>query len=129
MARLSHGGWRRIVGCVLAYALALQGFILALDTGRPASAAGPDPAWSGFELCTHSSLGSAAPGTPSQSPVGDDHCVFCTAGAVYVSGAPPDAPQYSKVVLADVAWLLAAPRLVAFSVNENAWPRGPPAAA
>ena len=129
MARVSHKAWRRVIAGVLAYALALQGFIFALDIGRPAVAASPDPAWAGFELCSHSGGGATAPGAPSQGPVGDLHCLFCIAGAVYVNCAPPCAPQFSKVMLTNAVWPLTAPRLVALVVNKSAWPRGPPAAA
>ncbi len=129
MARISHIAWRRVIAGVLAYALALQGFIFALDIGRPAVAADDanGTSWAGFELCSHG--GAALPGAPAQSPAGDPHCLFCIAGAVYVNCAPPCAPQCSKVVLTNAVWPLAAPRLVARFINEGAWPRGPPAAA
>ena len=45
MVRLSHSNWRRLLGCVLAYALVLQAFIFALDVGQSAIAAAQDPVW------------------------------------------------------------------------------------
>jgi hypothetical protein len=123
----SHRVGRRILSCVLAYALALQGFIFAANIDGPAISAANAAAWTGFQLCTHGGGGAALPEAPSQGPTGDDHCIFCIAGTVYVDCASPSSPQYSKAVFTDVAWPLSAPRLVAFLVNESAWPRGPPA--
>ena len=126
----AHGAWRRILSCLLAYALALQGCIFAFDMSRSAIADAPGAALAGFALCSHSGAGAALPGTPAQSPVGDSRCMLCCmAGAVYVNCAPPCAPQFSKVEFTVAVWPLVAPRLVAPVVNAKAWPRGPPAAA
>ncbi len=132
MPRASRTGWRRIIAGVLAYAVALQGFIFALDLGHPAAAAADAAnagAWAGFELCTHSGGGAGSPGVPAQVPVGDMHCPFCVAGAVFMNCAPPAALQYSTILLTDVVWPPTAPRLVALFLSESAWPRGPPVAA
>jgi len=124
----AHGAWRRILSCLLAYALALQGCIFAFDMSRSAIAAAPESVSAGYTLCSHS--GAAVPDTPAQSPVGDSRCMLCCmAGAVYVNCAPPCAPQYSRVEFTSAVWPLKAPRLVALVVNAQAWPRGPPAAA
>ena len=128
MPRVSHRPCRRVIAGVLAYALALQGIIFTLDIGRAAAAAADGTAFAGFALCTHNG-GVTVPGAPAQAPAGAVHCPFCFAGAVYVNCVPPDAPQYSKVILINVVWPLDAPRLISFRVNESAWPRGPPAAA
>ena len=122
-----HSGWRRVLSCLLAYALALQGFILAFDASRPAVAAAPDAVWAGFELCSHSGVGATLPDAP-KAPASGTHCVFCTAGIVYVNSPPPVAPHCSAIAVTNAAWTLVAPELVAFKVNRNAWPRGPPAA-
>lgn len=116
---------RRILACVLAYALALQGLILVLNGG---AAFYPEqtPAFADAALCHHD--GTALPDSPTQAPVGE-HCPFCFAGAVYLDCAPPWAPQRSTLVVSHTVWPLAAPRLAAFFVNASAWPRGPPAAA
>jgi len=113
-------------------ALVLQGFTFAVDilqTALGGAGGAQDTAWAGFELCTHGGGASAVPDTPSQSPVGDNHCPFCVAAGVYLNCAPPCALRCSKIEFTNVAWPLAAPRLVAFLVNESAWPRGPPPAA
>jgi hypothetical protein len=129
MARISHAAWRRVIAGVLVYALAFQGFVFALDIGRPAIAAVDGVAFAGFELCTHNTAGTSGPGAPAQAPAGDLHCMFCIAGAIYVNCAPPCAPLWNKIVLSNAVWPAAAPRLVALFVNESAWPRGPPTAA
>ena len=123
MAKRSHRRSRRILGCVLAYALAIQGLILAFS-GEVAFSPDQTPTFADFALCHHG--GTALPDKPA--PVGE-HCPLCFAGAVYVDCAPPWAPQRSERVVSDALWLLVAPRLVAVFVNASAWPRGPPAAA
>lgn len=129
-AQQTSTGWRRVIAGVLAYTLALQGFIFVLDFGRAAIAAATDGAnVTTFALCTHDGGGVTVPGTPAQAPADDMHCAFCFAGAVYVNCAAPSAPQWNKIVLDDAVWPGAAPRLVALFSNKSAWPRGPPAAA
>lgn len=128
MPRSPHRGWRRIVACILGYALAAQGFIFALDVGRAAvAAAGAGPV-AGFELCVHDGDGAAVPGAPSHVPDGDSHCALCLAGALYVNCAPPAPPQYTVILLPKPEWPPRAARLTAPLVNHSAWPRGPPAA-
>jgi hypothetical protein len=127
MALLERGAWRRIFAGVLVYALVLQGFLFAGGVAPPALAA-DGAALAGFALCTHDGAGRAAPVAPAQDPA-CTHCMFCIVGAVYLTDAPPSALQSRKIVITDVAWPLAAPRLSAFHVNESAWPRGPPTVA
>jgi hypothetical protein len=129
MAAAAHSNWRRVFACVLIYALVLQGFIFAVADGLPAIGGAEKTAWSGLALCAHSGGGSTSPDAPSQNPIGDNHCLLCIAGAVYLDCPPPATTFFNKVVLTNVAWPLSATRLIAFVVNENAWPRGPPAAA
>ena len=126
----ARGAWRRILSCLLAYALALQGCIFAFDMSRSAIAAAPEAVSVGYALCSHSGAGGAVPDTPAQSPVGDSRCLFCCmAGGAVVNCAPPCAPKSSRVELTIAVWPFVAPRLVAPVVNAKAWPRGPPAAA
>jgi hypothetical protein len=127
MRAYSRSGWRRILSCLLAYAIVLQGLIFAVDAGRPAFAAAPDAAWAGFPLCSHGDEGGSAPASP-QAPATCDHCILCLAGVVFVSSAPPATPAFGAMKISDAAWLLAAPQLAAFLVNRSAWPRGPPTA-
>ena len=117
-----------MLACVLAYALALQGFLFALGIGHSAVAA-DTTAWAGFELCTHGDHDVTSRGTPVQAPVGDCECPFCIACALYVHCPPSVSPQWSKAGPVKAEWLLTAPRLVALFINKSAWPRGPPAAA
>ncbi len=126
-ARVAQGAWRRVFAGVLVYALVLQGFLFAGGIAPPATAVDGAPL-AGFALCTHDGAGPAAPVAPAQDPA-CTHCIFCVAGAVYLTGAPPSVLQSRKIVLTNVVWPLAAPRLSSFHVNESAWPRGPPSAA
>ena len=122
--------WRRIIACALAYALALQGFLFALNLGSSAAAAQQDAAAGHFQLCSHDGGGASAPGAPSQAPAGSTHCLFCICGStVYVSSAPPATPQYQSAVVASAMAYAAAPRLAGSLTNKNAWPRGPPVSA
>lgn len=122
-----HIGWRRVLSCALAYALALQGFIFAFDASRPAVASTLDTAWAGFELCSHGVASPTLPEAP-KAPASGSHCIFCTAGIVYVNSAPPAAPYRDAIAVSVAAWPLVAPELVALQINRNAWPRGPPTA-
>ncbi|HYA05214.1 MAG TPA: hypothetical protein VEF90_04930 [Xanthobacteraceae bacterium] len=124
MANHSHRGWRRVLGCVLAYALALQGFILTLDIGGAAYGAAPDRVFAGFELCHHG--GAPLPDTPAPS---GGHCPFCFAGAVFVNCPAPCAARCRAMSPGIALRPLVTPQLIALVVNASAWPRGPPAAA
>ena len=128
MAKVSQGLRRRVFTCALAYALAVQGFIFALQIGSSAFAA-DGTAWAGFELCTHNGVSSTSPEAPVQSPLGNIHCVFCVAGAVFLNSPPPSPPPSRLLVFTDVDWSLPRLRLVAIPAVESAWPRGPPVAA
>jgi hypothetical protein len=127
MRAYSHSGWRRILGCLLAYAIALQGLIFAVDAGRSAIATVSDTAFAGFPLCSHGDDGAPVQDAP-QAPLSDNHCVFCLTGIVYLSSPPSPTAHLGVVVVSDAAWALTAPQLVALHVNRSAWPRGPPTA-
>jgi hypothetical protein len=118
-----------VLVCALAYALVLQGLIIASDTAQAAVGSNNDAPPSEFVLCTHDGAGPTLPRAPLQIPVSDGHCPFCIVGAVYLHCAPPAAPQLLGSILSERVTLLAAPRLLAVLVNQIAWPRGPPAAA
>jgi hypothetical protein len=128
MAKLSYGLRRRVFTCALAYALAIQGFIFALQIGSSAFAA-EGPSSAGFELCVHDGASSTAPGVPPQGPLGNIHCVFCVAGAVFLNSPPPTQPPSRQLVFTHVAWRNAPVHLPAIFIVESAWPRGPPIAA
>ena len=116
-----------MIALALACAFALQGFIFALEVGNAAFAATNGAAWAGFELCAHSGVAPTVPGMPDQGPIGNVHCMFCIAGAVFLSAAPLVAPKVRQVLLAYVMAGLPAGRLVPPKMSESAWPRGPPA--
>jgi Protein of unknown function (DUF2946) len=121
-----HRDRRGIFACLLAYALVLQSFIFAVTAGRAMPGSADDTPWAA-ELCSHHGDATGAAGAPSQPPAGDKHCLFCIAGALYVACAPLTTPQYLKKVLGEAIAPLKAPPAVALLINENAWPRGPPA--
>jgi hypothetical protein len=132
MSRTAYGLWRRVLVCALAYALVLQGFILALDTAQAAvgtASAGRDVASSEFPLCSHGGTAPTGRDAPLRGPLNNSHCIFCIGGTVYVHCAPPAVPQLLGSVLAERVISLAVPTLLAVLVNQIAWPRGPPAAA
>jgi len=130
MRRVAYGFWRRVLVCALAYALLLQGLIVAWDTAQAAAGTAGDAAFSEFALCSHSGgTGSTLPGTLPHGPAGDNNCIFCIGGAVYVHCAPPSAAQLIGSIVAEKVTPLAARRLLAVLGNHSAWPRGPPAAA
>jgi len=127
MLRTSHRGWRGVIAGVLAYALVLQGFLFAAAAGPLAGGSADSVAFAGFELCTHGGAGSAPADAPA--PASDEHCLFCVAGAIFMDCAPPSAPNSNTVEFTVAAWSHTTPRLIAFLINQNAWPRGPPTAA
>ncbi len=111
----------------MAYAFALQGLVFALDIGSAAFAAKNGAASAGFELCTQGGSVAAAPRVPDRGPMGNVHCMFCVAGAVFLDSTPPPPPHYHEVLLAGAVTTLSAPHLVTLLINDSAWPRGPPA--
>src|SRR4051812_43232216 len=75
--------WRSVVGLVAAYALALQGILIAFS-GAQLAATPHDHASAGFELCLIGTQDGIQddPGSPAMPamPQHLDHCVFCFAG-------------------------------------------------
>jgi hypothetical protein len=127
MRAYSRSGWRRILGCLLVYAIALQGLVFAVDAGRSAIATVPDTTFAGFPLCSHGDDGAPAPTSP-QDPATCEHCILCLTGVVYVSSTPPATPFLGTLKISNAAWPDAAPQLVTLLGNRSAWPRGPPTA-
>ena len=129
MPRIAYGVWRRVLVCALAYALVLQGLIVAWDAAQAAVGTAGDATLSEFALCSHGGTGPTLPGAPPQGPVGDNNCIFCIAGGVYLDSAPPPAGKVIGGIVAGEVTPLAARHLLAVLVHQSAWPRGPPAAA
>jgi hypothetical protein len=77
--------WRRLIGCALAYALAVQGVLFALSSAQLAASAATD-ATQRIELCLHD------PADATNLPAGDHdsklHCPFCLAAGQHVLAAP-----------------------------------------
>ena len=126
MAEILQRSVRRVIACGLAYALALQGFAFAIASAGPAVASAQNPTFIAFPLCSHGRT-TTLPGAPSQAPLGDNHCPFCIAGAVYVNCASPYVSDCNSAFLS-TTWLPVAPQIIALFVRGGAWPRGPPAA-
>ncbi len=73
--------WRRVAGCIAAYALALHGILVAF-AGLPMGARDISDANTTlrFELCIHDLTGDALfPETPGVPASNDTHCKFCIA--------------------------------------------------
>src|SRR5260370_18038010 len=89
--------WRQLLGCVLAYALVLQGVLFALSSAELAASAAADASQS-IELCVHDPAD--ATGQPARRPDGNPHCPFCPA----VGQHPPAAPHGGlPLILPDAA--------------------------
>jgi len=127
MAAILPRSLRCVVAYGLAYALSLQSFVFAIAVDSPVSASIENPTFVEFPLCSHSQT-KTLPGAPTQAPLGDAHCLFCIAGAVYLNCASPRAGHCNFTFVSTV-WLPVAPHLIARFVGAGAWPRGPPAAA
>lgn len=125
----SRQGWRRVLACIFAYALAVQGLVFAIEIGSAAAASPNGPAWAGFELCERAGAATQSPGLPAPSPIGNIHCVFCVAGAVFVDCTPPVLAQTNSTIVENTVWPIAATHPVKAFVAAGAWPRGPPASA
>jgi hypothetical protein len=120
---------RPLIGVVIAYAVAVQGLLIALG-GFPPVAQGRDGA-PGFELCLHDSQD-----TPAQSPAskpdqsGYTHCLYCFAGAYQaVIGATPTAFHRIEIGLAAAPASGSESARPRASPHSIANPRGPPRAA
>jgi len=127
MAAILPRSLRRVIAYLLAYALCLQGFVFAIASVSPAGASIQNPTFVALALCSHSQT-TTLPDAPTQAPLGQPHCLFCIAGAVYVNCASPSAADFDFTFVSTV-WLPAAPNLIARFVGGGAWPRGPPAVA
>jgi hypothetical protein len=127
MAAILPRSLRRVIAYLLAYALSLQGFVFAIASVSPAGASIQNPTFVALQLCSHSQT-TTLPDAPTQAPLGQRHCLFCIAGAVYVNCASPSVCDCNFAFLSTPR-LLGAPRLIARFVGGGAWPRGPPAVA
>jgi len=112
--------WRQVIGCLVAYAFALQ--VVLLGFGAPVAAPVADQEALTAALCLHDA---GAPPAPADKAA-DEHCKLCTAGAHQAFTAPA-AAQHAIVRTAETAAL---PATDAFApparTHASAQPRGPP---
>ena len=107
MSGLGRNGtryWRSLLSVVVAYAVAIQGLLIAVaGFSLPADAGQNAPA---IELCLHDASG--APELPASKPDLSDctHCIFCFAGAHdAVIGTAPAVFHRVNVAMVVVPWL------------------------
>ncbi len=114
--------FRRMIGVVAVYAIALQSFSAVLVAG-PATVAGE---LTPFELCLHQ-LGDGD-SAPADQPGhhGGEHCVFCVAAPHLASVPPPTAFQPIERTIGQVFWPADRRSPSALARYSVAKPRGPP---
>jgi hypothetical protein len=121
-AKHTRGIWRQLTGCVIAYVLVLQAFLVALSGAQLDVARAAGGGALAIELCLHDA--GDAPAAPDRHA---DHCAFCVACAHQVFVAPPRMP---------LPVLAAAPNAVPWPARDlpaaiagahpDHRPRGPP---
>jgi hypothetical protein len=124
----SYCVWRRVTGCVAAYALALHGILVAF-AGLPIGTSDISDANSlRFELCIHDLIGDAVfPETPSAPASSDTHCKFCIADAHSSVVVPTPAGVGCTVgTISRPPWTVADHDLPVSSRYFSKQPRGPP---
>ena len=120
--------WRRCIGCIAAYALALHGILVAFS-GLPVAAASiNDDGALRFELCIHDLVdGALSPDTPSAPASTDVHCKFCVAHAHSAAVVPTPSGVRLMLDMAGKLLSVAPEQHVAISSRYiNKQPRGPP---
>ena len=124
----SHGLWRRLTGCVAAYALALHGILIAF-AGLPIGTRDiSDANTLRFELCIHDLTGDALfPETPTAPASTDTHCKFCIADAHSSIVVPTPAEiGFTIGAISSPPWAVADQDLPVSSRYFSKQPRGPP---
>ena len=116
--------WRQLVGCLAAYAFALQ-MVLFAFAAPPIPGLASDQDALSAALCTHDK---SAPLAPTRDSGGDEHCKFCPAGGHQIFAAP----ALSHHAIVRTAEAAAPPVRGAFAprprAHASAQPRGPPPA-
>jgi len=121
--------WRRLVGAVAIYALAMQPLLLTVAGTRLAQASVLDQV-TFAELCLHNADGSPAAPADQQKHPAHHHCLQCFSGAFHLL----DAQQPVTVASADREYSKLRQsgrslRLSSSSQYSVARPRGPPLSA
>ena len=118
--------WHQLLGCALAYALAVQGVLFALSSAELAASAATDVSQN-IELCLHDPAG--ATGLPAGRHDGKAHCPLCLAGGQQVLAAPEAG---LALIIADPGTAPLRPgaaRSVKSEQFRSHQPRGPPPSA
>jgi hypothetical protein len=120
--------WRRLVGAVAIYALAMQPLLLTVAGSQLAQASALDEVMFS-ELCQHNADGSPVAPADQKHPA-QQHCLQCFSGAFVLLGAP----QSVAVAADDREFRKLHPpgralRLSSASRYSVAAPRGPPLSA
>jgi hypothetical protein len=120
--------WRRLVGAVAIYALAMQPLLLTVAGSQLAQASALDEVMFS-ELCQHNADGTPVAPTDQKHPA-QQHCLQCFSGAFVFLGAP----QSATVASVDREFRKLRPpgralRLSSASRYSIATPRGPPLSA
>jgi hypothetical protein len=121
--------WRRVVGCILAYALALQGIGYALASTQIIGQIAGDDSWPGYELCRGDTSAAEASGNIPHNPTGNYHCFYCIAGGNHLLGAPPFHPGVVAVAFVVVTWPFTPWQISTLNVYSGSRARGPPVVA
>jgi len=123
--RVCQTVWRRLVGAVLALAVALQALLVAVGGFSLTTNADQSPP--AFELCSHDANGATQ--SPAKLPdhSGCTHCIFCFAGAHHVVICAMSS-AFHRVNVATVVVLWRPERFGLRRVTRHtiAGPRGPP---
>jgi hypothetical protein len=126
--RRSRTFWPQLIGCIVAYALVLQGMLVALSAAQVAVASASADGGLAVALCLHDP--DTAPIRPDHP--GDDkaHCAFCIAGAHQLLAAPDQASGRLPIAGPVGASWRPQDRLVPGSATfPDHRPRGPPSSA
>jgi hypothetical protein len=123
----SYCVWRRVIGCIAAYALALHGILVAF-AGVPIGTRDiSDANTLRFELCIHDLTGDAIPETPGAPASRDTHCKFCIADAHSSIVVPiPAEIGFTIGAISSPPWAVADQDLPVSCRYFSKQPRGPP---
>jgi hypothetical protein len=120
--------WRRVIGVVLSYAVAIQSlFIGFAGSPQPANAYERLPA---FALCVHGPQSAPDSSTGAPGHVSGSHCIFCYAG-LHLSLAPSPPSLFHRIAteIGNIGRPVVGQRLFRRHEFSIAQPRGPPSSA
>ena len=132
MRRSTNGStwvWRRVVACLLAYALALQGIGYALASAQFIGQITDDSNSLGVQLCRGDANSAESSGNTPHNPSADYHCIYCIAGGSHLLCARPSHLGFVPVAFVAIAWPFAPWQISTLNVYASSRARGPPIAA